>query len=555
MKHAHRILALFFVIFALIVTYYDPQKHVVYELFGRLRSGGFPRMHSLGLIALWLASLYTYWLLLIYNYKYRKIVEAWVICMLIVNASYFDITKNTFNEFYYGISLSEIAHGYGLIKNHGWHLFMTVVDDVSIMFMVISGLRYLLRRWKMQLHLQARHALLAIAVVIVGFVQVFKYKTNFSAVPSAISVPATMTYHHMYSLYEGPRDHVQASASQTSDADVIILIVDESVRADLMSANGYAFATTPFLQQLPQKVNFGIAASSANCSKYSNIILRNVVPRKNLPDKKQLSLHEPSLFQYAQNAGFHTVYITNHLQPNQRLDNGMNAHDFDAIDTFVNVTKAPKCDYSGDCGITEDLVPIVQSHQKVFVYMNKEGVHYPYENSCPRHVDLKTDDNLSHIMKNYLCGIRWSSDTFMKELLHRLDALSKTYLIFYTSDHGEDVENVQSRNGHGSFLGGNWKQAAVPMIIISNVKSILSHYRSIRANVMNQTSHFDIAPSLLVHMGYNHNWVVEHFDSPLRIGKSSDQRFYSGNIYQMGHWNAFKPEPHVLAQALAASQE
>lgn len=531
-----------FIVFAALLSFYDPQKFVVLELFGRFYNGFFPRIHSLGLIVLWMISLYAAWLVLIYEHPYRRLVGVWIIGTLIVNAAFYEITKNSFNEYYYGISLAEFHHAYGMVKNHGWHLFMTVVDDASIVAMAIGGMRFLFRRWNFKLDFTRRHLAFVSAVVVCGFIQVFKYKTNFSATPSFVSVPASIAYHHKYALYDGPRHPVTTAPTNTPDADILMVVVDESVRADLMSANGYQYETTPFLAKNIQSVNFGIAASSANCSKYSNTILRNALPRRKIPDKKQLSLQEPSLFQYAQKAGYHTVYITNHMQPGQTFDNGMNAADMPFIDSFVSATEKPTCDYAGDCVLIERLAPLIKAHKKIFIYMNKNGVHYPYENAYPHPQALSIDKSIPLIMHNYLCGMRWSADTFMQHLMHQLEQSSRDYLVFYTSDHGEDIENVGSRNGHGSFVGGNWKQAAVPLIVLSNQKDILAFYRKVQTQAANKASHFEIAPSLLVHMGYNRKWVHKHFDAPFHSWVKADQRFYSGNIYQMGHWNDFQPD-------------
>ena len=55
----------------------------------------------------------------------------------------------------------------------------------------------------------------------------------------------------------------------------IVLIVDESIRADILGINGYPAATTPWLRTIDSGiVNFGLAASASNCSDYSNLMLR-----------------------------------------------------------------------------------------------------------------------------------------------------------------------------------------------------------------------------------------------------------------------------------------
>jgi hypothetical protein len=58
--------------------------------------------------------------------------------------------------------------------------------------------------------------------------------------------------------------------------------------------------------------------------------------------------------------------------------------------------------------------------------------------------------------------------------------------------------------------------------------------RPILATVRNKTSHFHIAPSLLVMMGYPEQWVVRSYGPPLWLAGSGSRVFLSGDLYGRG---------------------
>ena len=56
----------------------------------------------------------------------------------------------------------------------------------------------------------------------------------------------------------------------------IVLVIDESIRGDHLSVNGYKRETTPFLDALSQEdsfYNWGLAVAGATCSHPSNSLI------------------------------------------------------------------------------------------------------------------------------------------------------------------------------------------------------------------------------------------------------------------------------------------
>jgi hypothetical protein len=132
----------------------------------------------------------------------------------------------------------------------------------------------------------------------------------FDRYPSFFRVLAMLAFASQSRTYDGERSEVTYSGPFDAQVNKIVLIVDESVRADVLGVNGYEKATTPYLSSLQAGVvNFGLAAASSNCSDYSNLILRTGVIKDDIPDRNQMTLKKPSIWLFTRKAGFHNVYL------------------------------------------------------------------------------------------------------------------------------------------------------------------------------------------------------------------------------------------------------
>ena len=132
----------------------------------------------------------------------------------------------------------------------------------------------------------------------------------FDRYPSFFRVPSMLVFASQSRIYDGERSEVTYSGSLDAQVEKIVLIVDESIRADILGINAYEKDTTPYLRSLETGiVNFGLAASSSNCSDYSNLILRTGVRKEEIPDHNQMTLKKPSIWQFTRKAGFYNVYL------------------------------------------------------------------------------------------------------------------------------------------------------------------------------------------------------------------------------------------------------
>jgi glucan phosphoethanolaminetransferase (alkaline phosphatase superfamily) len=80
----------------------------------------------------------------------------------------------------------------------------------------------------------------------------------FTFFPSVYAIPSIALFTLTDPLYAGPRAKLTVHPVQHPLAAHIILMVDESVRGDMLSVNGYHRDTTPYLAALAEGViNFG----------------------------------------------------------------------------------------------------------------------------------------------------------------------------------------------------------------------------------------------------------------------------------------------------------
>ena len=264
--------------------------------------------------------------------------------------------------------------------------------------------------------------------------------------PSFFRIPSLLVYASQSQLYDGQRSAVAYSAYLTPQVDKIVLIVDESIRADILGINAYEKDTTPYLSSLKTgMVNFGEAAASTNCSDYSNLILRTGLKKGEIPDQEQMSLKEPSIWQYMRKAGYYNVYLDAQSKEEwENYQNFMNEHETSFIDKVFWLRQ--QIAYESDVVAREKLIHYLKRPGKTFIMLNKYGLHFPYFRSYseayniykPALVQGEPMDNREKALNSYMNGLRWAVDDWFKGLLSESGDF-QTYAIIYTSDHGQNI--------------------------------------------------------------------------------------------------------------------
>lgn len=341
-------------------------------------------------------------------------------------------------------------------------------------------------------------------------------------------------------LYDGERSEVEYAGGFDAQVEKIVLIVDESIRADILGINGYKQETTPYLRSLQKGVvNFGLAAASSNCSDYSNLILRAGAKKEEVPDQNQVTLKKPSIWQLTRKAGFYNVYLdAQSAEEWANYQNFMNKHEASFVDEIGRLRQ--KVVYESDGVAREKLVALLKQPGKTFIMLNKYGMHFPYFRSHPVEYDyfgpvLEAGEPMNDREKSlnsYMNGIRWSVDDWFRGLLSESGEF-KRFVIIYTSDHGQNIVDDGTLATHCRPRANRF-EGIVPMMVFSNDAAILEKFGTVQAVSHDRTSHFQVFPTLLELAGYRGSWVRSRYGASLSDPPTSLPEFFVGDLHSRG---------------------
>lgn len=312
----------------------------------------------------------------------------------------------------------------------------------------------------------------------------------------------------------------------------IILLVDESLRGDYVDLTP-GNTSTPKLASLADKfVNFGPAVSGGDCSNYSNAILRFGVSRANIVTTAN---ENATLFSYAKKAGFRTVFIdaqARNISDGNLLQNFMTLKEKADIDGFYGIRDIPS--YEADAELARILALELKSDKPIFVYANKNGTHFPYDQAYPtsaaKYHPTMTEqgqDTQDSRINSYHNAIDWSVESFMVDLFAKAD-LSRTTMI-YTADHGQKLQPAQLT--HCQVENPDPRMGNVPLMVYTSDPSLRANFENGAALSKGKASHFQIAPTLYRLMGYAQADIAKTYDESLFDGTRRKTEFTSGDIF------------------------
>jgi len=313
----------------------------------------------------------------------------------------------------------------------------------------------------------------------------------------------------------------------------VVMLIDESVRGDYIDwtpGNPY----TPVLASLKSKlVNFGPAASGGNCSHYSNAILRFGAARTALG---RPVLTNPTIWQYAKKAGFETVYIDGQAGFNRnpgKLQNFMTAEEARDIDSFNPLDEkiAPP---DLDDRLLDIVLKDINSDKRTFIYANKNGAHFPYDNGYPASAtvfhpsmtEAKMDTTQTRV-NSFRNVVKWSVDRFFKRLF--AEANLKDTVIIYTSDHGQNFDT--RRLSHCTVEDPDPREGLVPLFVITDNDALRARFAAAAEASRSHASHFSIVPTVLQLLGYGREDVEKIYGESLLEKNTRPPAFTTGDIF------------------------
>ncbi len=381
-----------------------------------------------------------------------------------------------------------------------------------------------------------------ISVILLSLLMFSRGGDGGKALPSMFT---PLAYNNLY-LYEklnnqqGDRKTVQIQPGQTSDNKDVVFIIDESIRGDFLDINS-SYGINSNLQipksehgtkNKPWKIsNFGIAASVSTCSSEVNVTLRYGGTRQAY--QKIIDTY-PSIWAYAIKAGFKTVYIDSQ-RTGGKLQNEMTPDEKKLINRFIQFDNTPI--YQRDILAAKEIAALSNNQVKEFILVNKMGAHFPIHDKYPDNFIIHKpalprgqflnisdtgdrqgfdgDNDWPKYWNSYKNTLLWNVGEFFSILEEHADFSNMTLL--YTSDHGQNL-HLNGSPGvttHCSGEDAGIEEAVVPLFIMEGKnKSDINWNKSIQSN-FNQSSHFNIFPSLLLMMNYKHDEVIKLYGNPL----------------------------------------
>jgi glucan phosphoethanolaminetransferase (alkaline phosphatase superfamily) len=315
-----------------------------------------------------------------------------------------------------------------------------------------------------------------------------------------------------------------AYEAESRPVNNVVFIIDESVRGDHLSLNGYHRVTTPYLEVMAAQgliANWGIASSAAACSIQSNQAM--MMGLSALPDPENQIHTNATIFQYAKAMGYETHYLdaqVNHLW------NGMTAADLTAVDHWIRRRDLSR-DNDVDFLAADYIANVTRDSVGHFIVVNKYGVHFNYNSIYPPEATVWTPvttgkqyDDPVEVINTYDNAILYNVDTFFRRLLPDLNDLNQTVFL-YTSDHGQTL----LQDGETWLHCGNTRnEAIVPLLLISpEPYDVDPEYRA---------SHFNIFATLLDLMGVPETMRLRDYPLSLLRATSADStdRYFLGGV-------------------------
>ncbi|CAN5547712.1 N/A [soil metagenome] len=290
----------------------------------------------------------------------------------------------------------------------------------------------------------------------------------------------------------------------------IVFVIDESVRGDHLSLNGYERKTTPVLDNLQSQGilnNWGIAVSASTGSRFTyNAIITGLTP-DDFPDKSEFKVNTfPTIFQYAKAMNYQTHFFDGQMKNYWGgIPDDLNYIDsWSGINQFDDNGLSPK--WKIDNRIALEVNKIISNSTGNFIVIFKRGSHIPYQDCFPpdeqpwqpiytteNKFDIPTAEKLPEVANSYDNAIKYNINSFFENLIKDYTAIPNNTVIIYTGDHGQTL----FANGKSSHGGASQAEATVPLFIIGKLeKTVETKY---------QASHDNIFPTLLDLMNYPEN--------------------------------------------------
>ena len=250
----------------------------------------------------------------------------------------------------------------------------------------------------------------------------------------------------------------------------VVFILGESTTRNHMWIYGYHLQTTPYLSSLEK---------TGDLVKFTDVISPNGHTMEVL--EKLFTFYRQGakgkwyeytdLFSILNQAGYYTTWLSNQESSGIYGNNGRFYAERCKSDSFVCI-RDTKSDFTEP--YDEHLLPLLdqtlkQTKPKRFIVLHLMGTHVEYENRYPKtfkafstNVEQGENNKIKETKAAYDTAVRYN-DSIVNAIINRFK--DKNALIIYTSDHGEDVMEINKRIAGHDDLDTNNQKVEIPMLV------------------------------------------------------------------------------------------
>ncbi len=367
------------------------------------------------------------------------------------------------------------------------------------------------------------------------FIMMLYHGNGFEGVPMQykVSVPWMMYYVNQALSPEILRRPPELTQLEGDKADKdIVIIMDESIRADFLDINMDRQTTPSLLAAEDKYSNFGITSAASNCSRASNLTVRFLIS----PDSvKESYYHNPSIWSFAKLAGYQSIYI------DAQSDYGQPTNSFDKeeqkeVDKYI--LPSGKTSREKDMLALKSLLGFLNDSIPQFIFLLKEGIHFPYDEKYPaseevfkpsqKTANMSSEEKRQAKVNAYKNAIRYTLNPFFEELFR--DSISQPFVLYYTADHGQNLLDDGLEVTHCRYENVIVEEGMVPFFAYSNIDAEKKRFKEVAHKKLNQLSQFSLAPSLLAHMGFSEEQIKTKYGFPIWADTLPEQKFITYGI-------------------------
>ncbi|MDE6120270.1 MAG: phosphoethanolamine transferase, partial [Muribaculaceae bacterium] len=251
---------------------------------------------------------------------------------------------------------------------------------------------------------------------------------------------------------------------RNSDAEIYVLVIGETSRADHWQLNGYGRPTNPRLSSRSGIVYYPRTLSESNTTHKSVPLLMTCFASDDFADSIYSSR---SVIDAFREAGFRTAWFSNQRRNHSLIDF------FGERADSVNFLVDDGLDHY-DAELAECLSGFIEhsAEKKLFVVLHTYGSHFNYKERYPGEFEYFGPDNSTNasrenraeLVNAYDNSLRYVDYT-LDRIISNLDSCGHKAALLYLADHGEDIyDDSRDRFLHASPTP-TYYQLHVPMIL------------------------------------------------------------------------------------------